>query len=171
MFRILAFSLTFLIVFGLVFSLGVIVGKKFIPSDEPALVEEGGGVAEKTLSPPEEEESKIPEAAKSAVSRSETSKEERKAIRGENIAVMINPNHKYTIQVSSFQNKRIADRTVRFYKDRGYPAFTKAYSPSDIITFYRVRIGTFQSRERAREYANQIKEKEKDFKFYITFND
>ncbi len=84
---------------------------------------------------------------------------------------MINPDHKYTIQISSFLSKKVAKRTVRFYKDKGYPAFIKEYSPSEITTFYRVRIGTFQSKEQAREYGNEIKEKERDFKFYVTVND
>ena len=140
--RPLVFSLGFFAVFGLVFSIGVMVGKKYIPSDAP--------VAED--SQPE-------------------SSERKSSGRDEYLSAMLNPDHKYTIQVNSFQNRKVANRTVRFYKDKGYPAFVREYSPSDITTFYRVRIGTFQSKDAAREYGQEISEKERDFKFYVTLND
>ena len=138
----LAVSLGFFVVFGLVFSVGVMVGKKYIPADAP--------VAED--SQPEASERNGPG-------------------RDEYLSAMLNPDHKYTIQVNSFQNGKVANRTVRFYKDRGYPAFIREYSPSDITTFYRVRIGTFESKEAAREYGHEISERERDFKFYVTLND
>ena len=54
---------------------------------------------------------------------------------------------------------------------QGVPRFHKEYSPSDITTFYRVRIGTFESKEEAREYGHEIRERDRDFKFYVTLND
>ena len=143
----LVFSLGFLVVFGLVFSLGVVVGKKYIPADAPVAED-----SQPEDSQPEDSERKPPG-------------------RDEYLSAMLNPDHKYTIQVNSFQNAKVANRTVRFYTDRGYPAFIREYSPSDITTFYRVRIGTFESKEAAREYGHEISERERDFKFYVTLND
>ena len=142
----LVFSLGFFVVFGLVFSLGVVVGKKYIPADAPVAAD-----SRPEDSQPEDSERKAPG-------------------RDEYLSAMLNPDHKYTIQVNSFQNAKVANRTVRFYKDRGYPAFIREYSPSDITTFYRVRIGTFESKEAAREYGHEISERERDFKFYVTLN-
>ena len=168
--RILRFSLVFLVVFTMVFSLGVVVGKKFIPPDEPVSAEESPGLLEKlfsfvSLGKLTGGEGEKPGGVSDGTSPTGIS------ARDQYLSAMINPDHKYTIQISSFLSKKVANRTVRFYKDRGYPAFITEYSPSEITTFYRVRIGTFQSKEQAREYGNEIKEKERDFKFYITVND
>lgn len=162
--RVLPLSLAFLVAFTMVFSLGVVVGKKFIPSDEPVSAERSPGLLEKLFSFGSRGQHPSGEAAGSlgGTSQEGTSTSDE---------YLTNPDHKYTIQVSSFLSKKVANRTVRFYKDKGYPAFITEYSPSEITTFYRVRIGTFQSKEQAREYGNEIKEKERDFKFYVTFND
>ena len=168
--RALRFSLVFLVVFTMVFSMGVVVGKKFIPPDEPVSAEEPPGLLEKLFSfvP----RGKLPggKGEKPAGAPGETFSEGTSA-RDQHLSAMINPDHKYTIQISSFLSRKVANRTVKFYKDKGYPAFVKEYSPSEITTFYRVRIGTFQSKEQAREYGNEMKEKERDFKFYVTVND
>ena len=148
----LVFSLGFFVVFGLVFSLGVVVGKKYIPADAPVAKDSEPEDSQLEGPQPEDSERKSPG-------------------RDEYLSAMLNPDHKYTIQVNSFQNGKVANRTVRFYKDRGYPAFIREYSPSDITTFYRVRIGTFESKEAAREYGHEISERERDFKFYVTLND
>ncbi len=163
--RVLHLSLVFLVVFTMVFSLGVVVGKKFIPPDGPVSAEKSPGLLEKLFSFGSRGKLPSGEAGKLVDSPSGTS------ARDEYLSAMINPDHKYTIQVSSFLSKKVANRTIRFYKDKGYPAFIREYSPSEITTFYRVRIGTFQSKEQAQEFGNEIKEKERDFKFYVTIND
>ena len=163
--RTLRLSLVFLVVFTMVFSLGVVVGKKFIPPDEPVSAEESPGFLEKLFSFGSRE--KLPDAKEGELG----DLPEGTSARDQYLSAMINPDHKYTIQISSFLSKKVANRTVRFYKDKGYPAFIREYSPSEITTFYRVRIGTFQSKEQAREYGNEMKEKERDFKFYVTVND
>ncbi len=159
--RVVLLSLVFLAVFTMVFSLGVVVGKKFIPVDKPT------EPLEKLLSSDSQEKTSSNEAEKPVV----TQDEEDTSVRDEHLSAMINSDHKYTLQISSFLSKKVANRTVRFYKDKGYPAFIKEYSPSEITTFYRVRIGTFQSKEQAQEYGNEIKQKEGVFKFYVTVND
>lgn len=163
--RVLQLSLVFLVVFTMVFSLGVVVGKKFIPADESASAEKSPGLLERLLSFVSEEEPSSEETEEPDETADDTS------ARDEYPSAMINPDHKYTIQISSFLSRKVAGRTVRFYKDKGYPAFIREYSPSEITTFYRVRIGTFESKEQAREYGTEIEEREKDFKFYVTVND
>ena len=162
--RVLRLSLVFLVVFTMVFSLGVVVGKKFIPPDGLVSAEKSPGLLEKLFS--FGSRVKLPSSGEEPDDSSESA-----SARDKYLSAMINPDHKYTIQVSSFLSKKVANRTVRFYKDKGYPAFIREYSPSEITTFYRVRIGTFQSKEQAQEFGNEIKEKERDFKFYITIND
>lgn len=165
--RALRFSLVFLVVFTMIFSVGVVVGKKFIPPDEPVLAEKSPGLMEKLFSfvSGGKLPSNIGQKPALAPDGKDTSDHDKY------LSAMINPDHKYTIQISSFLSRKVASRTVRFYKDKGYPAFIKEYSPSEITTFYRVRIGTFESKEQAQKYGNEIKEKERDFKFYVTVND
>ncbi|MCY4261951.1 MAG: SPOR domain-containing protein [Candidatus Dadabacteria bacterium] len=171
--RVMWLSLVFLVVFTTLFSLGVVVGKKFIPSDEIASVEKSPGLLERLFSfnllekNPGVTEKEIP----GDLEEKPEGTEDGINTRDEYFSAIINPDYKYTIQVSSFLSKKVANRTARFYKDKGYPAFIKEYSPSEITTFYRVRIGTFESKEQAREYGNEIKEREGDFKFYVTLND
>lgn len=168
--RVLRLSLVFLVVFTMVFSLGVMAGKKFIPADEPVSAERSPGLMERLLSLVSKEEPSSKETSREEAEEPDETAYDTSA-RDEYLSAMINPDHKYTIQTSSFLSSKVANRTVRFYKDRGYPAFIREYSPSEITTFYRVRIGTFQSKEQAWEYGNEIKEKERDFKFYVTIND
>ncbi|MYH39459.1 MAG: SPOR domain-containing protein [Candidatus Dadabacteria bacterium] len=163
--RVLRLSLVFLVVFTMVFSLGVVVGKKFIPPDGPVSAEKSPGLLEKLFS--FGSRMKLPSGGTGKPDDSS----KKTPTRDEYLSAMINPDHKYTIQVSSFLSKKVANRSVRFYKDKGYPAFVREYSPSEITTFYRVRIGSFQSKEEAQEFGNEIKEKERDFKFYVTIND
>ena len=165
--RALGFSLVFLVVFTMVFSLGVVVGKKFIPPEKPVLAEKSPDLMEKMFSFVSRGKLPSNRGQEPEVAPDETDTSDRDKY----LSAMINPDHKYTIQVSSFLSRKVANRTVRFYKDKGYPAFIREYSPSEITTFYRVRIGTFESKEQAREYGNEIREKERDFKFYITIND
>ena len=163
--RVLRLSLVFLVVFTMVFSLGVVVGKKFIPPDGPVSAEKSPSLLEKLFS--FGSRVKLPSGGMGKLDDSS----KKTPTRDDYLSAMINPDHKYTIQVSSFLSKKVANRSVRFYKDKGYPAFVREYSPSEITTFYRVRIGTFQSKEQAQEFGNEIKEKERDFKFYVTIND
>ncbi len=162
-------SFIFLVVFGLVFSLGVVVGKKFIPVEQTTVTEQPDVFTDINSAQKPQDESSDQDEQQEPSAQEGNLKE--KPLKDDSIGAMINPEHKYTIQVSSFQNKKIASRTARFFRDKGHPAFITEYSPSEIITFYRVRIGTFESKEAARAYGNEIKKKERDFRFYVTVND
>lgn len=165
-YRLLLFSLSFLVFFGVVFSLGVMTGKRYIPDDISG--------SRQMSSSEDVDVSSLDDrtADQGATAASEeSSARQAESERDGELSAMLDPDHKYTIQVDSFQSKKTANRMVRFYRESGYPAFIREYSPSEITTFYRVRIGTFQTKEKAKAYGNEIKDKEKDFEFYVTVND
>lgn len=67
---------------------------------------------------------------------------------------------KFTIQVSAFQNRSQADHLVSNLKNKGYEAYiAQAVIPGKGI-WYRVRIGSFGSRDDAQKTANTLKRKE-----------
>lgn len=67
---------------------------------------------------------------------------------------------KFTIQVSAFQSRSQADQLVSNLKNKGYDAYiAQAVIPGKGI-WYRVRIGTFGSRDDAQKTANTLKRKE-----------
>ena len=165
------FLAVLLLAFGLFFFLEKYhSAEKPMSSDDPVSAEkpvvsrnETPRSARKTIHPGGEKK-------KPAVSRNETSPE-KEPMPDEFLQAMINPDHEYTIETGSFSSRKTAGRVAGFYEDKGYPAFIRGCSPSGMLSFYCVRVGTFQSRERALEYGNEIKEKERDFKFYVTLND
>ncbi|MDZ7261661.1 MAG: SPOR domain-containing protein, partial [candidate division KSB1 bacterium] len=63
----------------------------------------------------------------------------------------------YTIFVSTHASLVSAQRDVERFKSQGYEAqIERSYSPSDGLTWYRVYIGRFSSRDQALAYAQQI---------------
>jgi cell division septation protein DedD len=67
---------------------------------------------------------------------------------------------RYTIQVSAYTDRRQADEEVRSMKKRGYAAFVLATELPNKGTWYRVRVGSFSSRESAEKLAAELKSKE-----------
>ncbi len=64
----------------------------------------------------------------------------------------------YLFQVSAWQSKPDAENAVRKLKNRGHNAFiTEAYIPQKGGTWYRVRIGYFNSYNEARNYQTSMK--------------
>lgn len=79
---------------------------------------------------------------------------------------------RWTVQIASFRNKDKADRFVRLMKSKGYPVFIKSVKFSDGKILHRLRIGTFDSKEKANIYGERLKELEPDVTFlYTTVND
>lgn len=79
------------------------------------------------------------------------------------------PEGKYTVQIASFKKMGNAQKFAEQLKNKGYPAFiTKALINSK-GTWYRVRVGTFKNRNKARKYSKIIKSKEKLKTTYIDF--
>jgi len=85
----------------------------------------------------------------------------------------IDPEGKYTVQVGSFQDEKKAKELLETLRLRGYPVFLKQVDIPGSGTWYRTRIGTFKTREDARLYSNNIKNREPDIiqLAFATIND
>lgn len=78
---------------------------------------------------------------------------------------------KYTVQIGSFTLKELAERRRKDLLSKGYPAFIKKSLVADKGIWYRVRIGTFNTRDEAKKYGEIIKTKEGSVDtVFITFN-
>lgn len=80
------------------------------------------------------------------------------------------PEGKYTVQIGSFRDKGGAEKILNRYIESGYPAFIKTVEIDDDQKWYRVRIGTFGSRDVAKIYFEVLKKREKDINGFITTN-
>jgi DedD protein len=67
---------------------------------------------------------------------------------------------RYTIQISAYQDKGMAEEDVKKMKTHGYAAFIVSYAVPDKGTWYRVRLGSFASRAAAEKLSKQLKAKE-----------
>ncbi|MEE9193233.1 MAG: SPOR domain-containing protein [Thermodesulfobacteriota bacterium] len=77
---------------------------------------------------------------------------------------------KYTVQLGSFQSIDAAYTLEKKLQSKGYPCFViKAAIPKK-GTWYRVRVGTFKSKEKAVAYAEQLKNIEKLEYTQVTLN-
>ncbi len=66
--------------------------------------------------------------------------------------------HQFCFQVSSWKRKNIAEQEVRRLKAKGHNAYyVEAHPRNKRGTWYRVRIGYFNSREEAREYQRNLR--------------
>ena len=72
-------------------------------------------------------------------------------------AVSDNP-PRFTINVGSFKDKKLATALTTRLRDNGYTALMSQSGPND---FYRVKVGAFPTIEEARAYAATLKKKEK----------
>lgn len=66
----------------------------------------------------------------------------------------------FSVQVAASQNMGEANQWVQKWRDRGYSAFLMVADLPDKGRWYRVRLGTFPSRDTAENFASQLKEKE-----------
>ncbi|MCZ6790855.1 MAG: SPOR domain-containing protein [Candidatus Dadabacteria bacterium] len=83
----------------------------------------------------------------------------------------IDPSGRYTVQIGAFQDQSQANRLLNSMKSKGYPAFIKQMESPDNKRWYRVRVGTFSTRDDALSYGDKIKEKESRIKsVFITVN-
>lgn len=70
----------------------------------------------------------------------------------------------YTVQVASCKHRSDADTLAGTLRSKGYPVFVV---PADIPgkgRWYRVRVGTFNTRQQAREFGENLKRKERTVK-------
>ncbi|MGB7292989.1 MAG: SPOR domain-containing protein [Thermodesulfobacteriota bacterium] len=79
---------------------------------------------------------------------------------------------KYTVQVGSFLEEKAAVQFLSSLKHKRYPAFIKRVVIPGYGASYRVRIGTFGTRDKAYLYGENLKRLEPNIKsVYITMND
>jgi cell division protein FtsN len=74
----------------------------------------------------------------------------------------------YTLQVGSFVEKESAQKVVRKLTAKGYPAYLVKVMVSDGEMRYRVRVGSFADKMKAKPVAERL-EKEEALKSFITF--
>ena len=80
------------------------------------------------------------------------------------------PGGKYTVQLGSFQSMETAYKFEKVLSQQGYPSFViKAVIPNK-GTWYRVRVGTFNDKDKARQYGEKLKKKENLVYMQITLN-
>jgi cell division protein FtsN len=72
--------------------------------------------------------------------------------------VVSSPDGKYTVQVSSWQTRRKAEKEAERFRAEGYDAYVQAaYLEDRRETWYRVRIGRYASSEDAAQVAGEIR--------------
>ena len=82
----------------------------------------------------------------------------RKAAQPAPKAVTANPSSGlYYIQVGAFTSRAQAQTSADKFKKKGYPVVIANPRPTDSKTWYRVRIGGFQTRDKAVETLNKLK--------------
>lgn len=78
---------------------------------------------------------------------------------------------KYTVQIGSFTIEELAKKREMALKKLGYPAFIKKALVPNKGIWYRVRVGTFNSRAEAKSYGELLSSKEESVDtVFITFN-
>ncbi|MBI2487926.1 MAG: SPOR domain-containing protein [Deltaproteobacteria bacterium] len=68
----------------------------------------------------------------------------------------------YTVQIGSFQEEVKAKQILESLRSKGYPVFIKQVEIPGQGTRYRARVGTFKTREDARLYGEDLKNREAD---------
>ena len=80
------------------------------------------------------------------------------------------PGGKFTVQLGSFQNAQSAFDFEKKLNAKGYPSFIEKINIPNKGTWYRVRVGSFSTKEKAQEYADKLKSKEKLDYSQVTLN-
>jgi cell division septation protein DedD len=217
--QIIFLFLGFLILFILVFALGVIVGKglgdseikiaKKLPKNEVPRVEDtkedGNEIStddisqqelqdilnetktdgpQKTEDPTTEESIKIDPAGEKKIAmnaesevnlkieKPEIVKEEKNSLLSKNTPLPpVVADGQYTIQIGSFKNESDAKKLQNKLKSKGYPAFLKQVTIGE-DTWFRLRIGTFETKDQAKIYGDIMLKKEPELikSVYATLN-
>ncbi|MDH3723520.1 MAG: SPOR domain-containing protein, partial [Desulfobacteraceae bacterium] len=71
-------------------------------------------------------------------------------------------NNKFTIQISSLKDSKVADKLVSRLKKGGYPAYRSIGKVPGKGIWYRVRVGYFNSRSEAGSTLNRLKKEKID---------
>ncbi len=74
----------------------------------------------------------------------------------------------YSLQVASFRSPQEAQKYVRFLSRKGYEAFVRKVNLPQKGQWYRVYIGRFSNLKQAKNFGQQLQQKEKIKTYYIT---
>ena len=78
---------------------------------------------------------------------------------------------RYTVQLAAFPEARFAKEMETKLKSKTYPAYVQKTDIPGKGTWYRVRVGKFETKEEAREYGDTIKTKESSINsVYVALN-
>lgn len=152
----LVFIFIAILILGVViFLLGVSVGKKqtqiLKESEIPA--EAKLGETEEVSQPSEDQKDAIQkELAMHQKVKKETEKKKPSEVQGENL---------YFVQVGAFADTKAASSVAEKFKKEGYRAFVLDPLPSDKKPVYRVRIGSFPTREQAENIRDDLAKSQK----------
>ncbi len=79
---------------------------------------------------------------------------------------------RYTVQIGAFQDQNEANKYAKTIRLKGYPVFIKTMKGSAGKNWYRVRVGTFDDIDKAREYGEGLKTLEPEVTLvFITINE
>jgi cell division protein FtsN len=71
--------------------------------------------------------------------------------------VVVDADGKYTVQVSSWQTRRRAERDAERFSAKGFRAYVQSVDLPELGgTWYRVRVGSYATRDEARAMAEQL---------------
>lgn len=70
------------------------------------------------------------------------------------------PQAPFSVQVGSYPNLAEAGQNVALWKKRGYPSFMMIADIPDKGRWYRVRLGSFETKEEAQNFSAQLKNSE-----------
>ncbi len=178
---LLLLSITFLFVLGWVFSLGIMVGKGFLPSTIGSF----SAVKEKTakdeekkkndqLKPIKEEElvfynllvDKKDRAKKKALSKP-LLKDQDRTTKKTKVEQSKEDIGNYSVQIAALKDKGRTEKLVERLTRFGYPAYYYQILINGEM-FYRIRCGPFSNIEEAKKYAKRLADKE-GFKPFIIY--
>lgn len=106
------------------------------------------------------------------VEKPEIVKEEKKSFISKNAPLPpVIADGQYTIQIGSFKNESDAKKLQNNLKSKGYPAFLKQVTIGE-DTWFRLRIGTFETKDQAKIYGDILLKKEPELvkSVYATLN-
>ena len=81
-------------------------------------------------------------------------------------------NGRFTVQVASYKHRSDADILAANLRREGYPVFVVSADIPGKGRWYRVRVGTFRTRRQARDFGENLKQKERSVKsVFVTVYD
>lgn len=122
------------------------------PADKDTAQEKGG--QSKTEGKKQEKAEKTVVANKESGPKQQPEKKDTPGTQAQNLKI------RYSLQVSSYQEKAMADEDVKNMKKKGYAAFVVPFELEGRGKWYRVRVGSFSTRQAAEKLQKELKTKD-----------